>query len=43
MFDARPLNGGQSWQGGSGAIFNLNSNALRPDFWTSADAAGLAR
>ena len=26
---------------GSGAIFDLNSNALRPDFWTSADAAGL--
>ena len=41
MFDAQPLNGGQSWQGGSGAVFNLNSNALRPDFWTSADAAGL--
>ena len=30
-----------SWQGGSGAIFNLNSNALRPATWTSADAAGL--
>ena len=26
---------------GSGAIFDLNSNALRPDSWTSADAAGL--
>jgi hypothetical protein len=26
---------------GSGAIFDLNSNALRPDTWTSADAAGL--
>ena len=25
----------------SGAIFPLNSNALRPDTWTSADAAGL--
>src|SRR5208337_2858314 len=23
------------------ALFNLNSNALRPDTWTSADAAGL--
>lgn len=31
-----------NWQGGSGAIFNLNSNALRPATWTSADAAGLA-
>ena len=30
-----------SWQAGSGAIFNLRSNALRPDTWTSADAAGL--
>ena len=30
-----------SWQAGSGAIFDLNSNALRPDGWTSADAAGL--
>ena len=26
---------------GSGAIFDLGSNALRPDSWTSADAAGL--
>ena len=30
-----------SWQGGSGAIFNLHSDALRPATWTSADAAGL--
>ena len=30
-----------SWQAGSGAIFDLASNALRPDGWTSADAAGL--
>ncbi|MEX0989440.1 MAG: hypothetical protein WD206_03975 [Actinomycetota bacterium] len=34
------------WRGkkvtaGSGAIFRLGSNALRPDGWTSADAAGL--
>lgn len=29
------------WTAGSGAIFNLTSNELRPDFWTSADAAGL--
>ena len=41
MFDAHPVNGGESWTAGSGAVFNLNSNALRPDFWTSADAAGL--
>jgi hypothetical protein len=30
-----------SWQAGSGAIFNLLSNNLRPATWTSADAAGL--
>ena len=29
------------WNGGSGAIWDLNSNALRPETWTSADAAGL--
>jgi len=29
------------WHAGSGAIWNLASNALRPDGWTSADAAGL--
>ncbi len=32
---------GSSWTAGSGAIRNLKSNALRPDGWTSADAAGL--
>jgi hypothetical protein len=30
-----------NWSGGSGAMWNLNSNALRPETWTSADAAGL--
>ena len=30
-----------SWHAGSGAVFNLRSNALRPRGWTSADAAGL--
>ena len=34
------FSGGQ-WSGGSGAIWSLNSNTLRPDSWTSADAAGL--
>jgi hypothetical protein len=29
------------WEAGSGAVFNLRSNALRPAGWTSADAAGL--
>ncbi len=29
------------WHGGCGAVFDLNSNNLRPETWTSADAAGL--
>jgi len=29
------------WQAGSGATWSLFSNKLRPDTWTSADAAGL--
>jgi hypothetical protein len=32
---------GPGWQCGSGAKFNLSSDALRPDGWTSSDAAGL--
>jgi len=31
----------KGWKAGSGAIFDLSSNALRPDGWTSGDAAGL--
>jgi hypothetical protein len=30
------------WQAANGAIFDLNSNAQRPDGWTSGDAAGLS-
>jgi hypothetical protein len=41
LSDAHPLNGGTSWSGGAGAVFDLGSNALRPLYWTSADAAGL--
>lgn len=41
LFDARPENGGARWRAGSGAVFDLGSNALRPAGWTSADAAGL--
>ena len=33
---------GTQWQAGSGAFFDLNQSARRPDGWTSADAAGLA-
>ena len=32
---------GGRWTAGSGAIWNLRSNAVRPAGWTSADAAGL--
>ncbi|MEY2819378.1 MAG: hypothetical protein RL275_2841 [Chloroflexota bacterium] len=32
---------GMNWNGGSGAIWDMNSHALRPESWTSADAAGL--
>ncbi|MCA1667953.1 MAG: hypothetical protein LC793_11300 [Thermomicrobia bacterium] len=40
LYHAYP-NADGSWNAGSGAIFDLNSNALRPAGWTSADAAGL--
>jgi len=40
LFYAFPQAGG-NWHAGSGAIFNLRSNALRQETWTSADAAGL--
>jgi hypothetical protein len=39
LFAAR-WNGGNP-RAGSGAIFDLDTNALRPNGWTSADAAGL--
>lgn len=32
---------GKGWQAGAGAVFDLRSNKLRPEGWTSADAAGL--
>jgi hypothetical protein len=41
LFSAFPVNGGASWRASGGAVFDLNSNALRPAGWTSADAAGL--
>ncbi len=40
LFAAYPNPDG-SWRAGSGAVFDLNGNALRPTGWTSADAAGL--
>jgi len=41
LFAAYPVGGGTSWTAGSGAVFDLSSDALRPAGWTSADAAGL--
>jgi hypothetical protein len=41
LFYARPRDGGRFWEAGSGAIFDLSSHTLRPETWTSADAAGL--
>ncbi len=41
LFAAYPHDHGAYWTAGSGAIFNLRSNHLRPAGWTSADAAGL--
>jgi hypothetical protein len=39
MYDAKHK--GKGWAAASGAVFNLRSDALRPEGWTSADAAGL--
>jgi hypothetical protein len=39
LYSAFPTAAG--WTAASGAVFDLNSNALRPAGWTSADAAGL--
>ena len=41
LYDSHLLSGGASWHAGAGAVFDLTSNALRPLYWTSADAAGL--
>ena len=41
LFAAYPEDGGARWRAGSGAVWNLRSNRLRPRGWTSADAAGL--
>jgi hypothetical protein len=39
LYAVRKVNG--RWRAGSGAMWNLRSNTMRPDGWTSADAAGL--
>jgi hypothetical protein len=40
LWQARPFSG-SGWTASNGAIFKMGTNALRPDGWTSADAAGL--
>jgi hypothetical protein len=41
LWNAFPHHHGSYWTAGSGAVFDLRSNRLRPAGWTSADAAGL--
>lgn len=41
LYNASLTAGGTAWGASSGAKFDLDSNALRPLCWTSADAAGL--
>jgi hypothetical protein len=38
-YDTRKVRG--KWRAGSGAVWSLKNHGLRPDGWTSADAAGL--
>jgi len=40
LYNATKIND-TTWNASNGAIFDLRSNSLRPDTWTSADAAGL--
>jgi hypothetical protein len=41
LYSLYPPSNGRGWRAGSGAIWNLRSNKVRPADWTSADAAGL--
>ncbi len=41
LYDAHRKGKSTGWAAASGAVFNLRSDALRPEGWTSADAAGL--
>ena len=41
LYAAYPHDAGSRWTAGSGAIWSLRSNRMRPATWTSADAAGL--
>jgi len=41
LYEVYAAHPGATWHAGSGAAWDLRSNARRPDGWTSADAAGL--
>lgn len=41
LFRAFPVAEGRLWRAECGAVFDMNTNDLRPEGWTSADAAGL--
>ena len=41
IYNLQNFTNGQTPQAGSGAVWDLNSDAMRPAGWTSADAAGL--
>jgi hypothetical protein len=41
LYKAARAKTGESWKAAAGATFDLRSDALRPEGWTSADAAGL--
>jgi len=41
LYETYQTSGGPPWSASCGAVFDLNSNAVRPDGWTSGDAAGL--
>ena len=41
LYHAHETGRGVAWTADAGAIFHLNSNRLRPNGWTSTDAAGL--
>ena len=41
IYNLQNFTNGQTPQAGSGAVWNLSSDAMRPNGWTSADAAGL--
>lgn len=41
LYHSERPSGNNGWRAGSTAVHDLTSNNLRPDTWTSADAAGL--